>query len=152
MNELYCRYFVHSIFSYIMHKRVCSPPIAQSGATRISERNRTVLKMSDGARGSGKSVPKYSQFRIPEEEERGGGGGGGKQTNNGSFAFKDRLQKTRLGQNSPSVIISEHNSPFDGSTFVWLFVIYDHPVLRPFIHNSLNEPVIMAAPAQLTQG
>lgn len=84
--------------------------------------------------------------------EKGGGGGGGKQTNNSSFAFKDRLQKTRPGQNSPSVIISEHNSPFDGNTFVWLFVIYDHPVLRPFIHNSLNEPVIMAAPAQLTQG
>ncbi|KAK1129134.1 hypothetical protein K0M31_020264 [Melipona bicolor] len=99
---------------------VCSPPIAQSGVTRISERSRTVLKISDDARGSGKSVPKYSQFRIPEEEEKGGGGGGGggKQTNNGSFAFKDRLQKTRPGQNSPSVIISEHNSPFDGSTFV----------------------------------
>ena len=104
--------------------------------------------MSADARGSDKFASKYSQFRISVEEEKGGG----KQTNNGSFAFKDRLQKTRPGQNSPSVIISEHNSPFDGNTFVWLFVIYDHPVLRPFIHNSLNEPVIMAAPAQLTQG
>lgn len=123
MNTLlpiFCTFFhVTYILLHIKFSRKCiNLLIAQSGVTRIFERNHAVLKMSVDARKSGKFASKYSQFRISVEEEKGGEGGGGKQTNNGSSAFKDRLQKTRPGQNSPSVIILEHNSPFDENTFV----------------------------------